>query len=261
MTERTKYESGVPCWADAQVPDLPASVAFYEGLFGWTAEDQGEEAGHYTLFKVGGLEVAGIGPLPAPAMPPVWTAYLASDDVDETAKQAEAAGGTVFMPPFDVLDSGRMTVIADPTGAAFGVWQAKKHIGARLVDEPNTVLWNELNSRDMAAALPFYETVFGITANAIPMGPDGEIYRELQVNGETVGGAMEIGEDWPAEVPAHWMVYFAVEDTDATAARATELGGNVNVPPTDIPTVGRFAVLSDPGGAHFSVMTPDPRLQ
>jgi uncharacterized protein len=260
MTEITKYAPGLPCWADAQTPDLAASTAFYEGLFGWTAEDQGEEAGHYTMFKLRGLDVAAIGPLQAEGMPAVWTTYLASDDVDETAKQAEAAGGTVFMAPFDIFDSGRMAVIADPSGAVFGVWQAKEHIGARVIRESNTVVWNELVSRDLPSALKFYETVFGITANELAM-PGGEVYRELMVNGESAGGAMAIGDDWPAEVPAHWMVYFAVDDTDATAARATELGGNVNVPPSDIPTVGRFAVLSDPGGAHFSILKPDPQQQ
>jgi len=257
MPEMTRYEPGMPCWVDVQSPDIAASTAFYEGLFGWTAEDQGEEAGHYTMFKLRGLDVAALGPLQSEGVPPVWTTYLASDDVDATAKQAEAAGGTVFVPPFDVFDSGRMTVIADPAGAVFGVWQAKEHIGARLVRETNTLLWNELASRDLDTALKFYETVFGITVNEVAMGPDDAIYRELRVGGDAVGGAMAIGDDWPAEIPSHWMTYFAVDDTDATAARAKALGGNVNAEPFEIP-VGRMAVLSDPGGAHFSVLNPKP---
>jgi predicted enzyme related to lactoylglutathione lyase len=258
MPEITKYDTGVPCWVDVQSPDLAASSAFYQRLLGWTAEDQGEEAGHYTIFKLNGLEGAALGPLQVEGMPPVWTTYIASDDVDEAAKQAEAAGGTVFMPPFDIFDAGRMTIIADPAGAVFGVWQAKEHIGARLVNEPNTLIWNELVVRDMDAALAFYGKVFGWTPNELDMGePGAPPYRELQLNGRTIGGAMQMTDDFPPEVPPHWMPYFAVEDTDATAAKATELGGNVDVPPTDIPP-GRFAVLSDPVGAHFSVLKPEP---
>lgn len=204
------------------------------------------------------LDVAALGPLQAEGMPPVWTTYIASDDVDATAKQAEAAGGTVFTPPFDIFDSGRMTVVADPAGAVFGVWQAKEHIGARLVNEPDTLLWNELVVRDMDAALEFYGKLFGYTTHELDVGASGDpAYRELQLNGRSIGGALQITDDWPAEVPSHWMPYFAVEDTDATAAKATELGGNVNAPPTDIPP-GRLAVLSDPGGAHFSILKPHP---
>lgn len=222
------------------------------------AEDQGEEAGHYTMFKLRGLDVAALGPLQAEGMPPVWTTYIASDDVDATAKQAEAAGGAVFVAPFDIFESGRMAVIADPAGAVFGVWQAKEHIGARVVNESNALLWNELALRDMDAALAFYGEVFGYTVNELDMGdPGAPTYRELQLNGRAIGGAMQITDDWPAEIPSHWMPYFAVDDTDATAAKAAELGAAVNAPPTDIPP-GRFAVLSDPPGAHFSVIKPTP---
>jgi predicted enzyme related to lactoylglutathione lyase len=244
-----------------QSPDLAASSAFYQGLFGWTAEDQGEEAGHYTMFSLNGLPVAALGPMQGEGVPPVWTTYLATDDVDQTAKDAEAAGGTVFMPPFDIFDSGRMTVIADTVGAAFGVWQAKDHIGARLVNEPNTLLWNELAARDLDTALEFYGKVFGYTSKVVNVpGSDGPPYRELQVNGQTIGGGMPMDDGWPAEIPPHWMVYFAVEDTDATAAKAKELGGNVNVEPAEIPP-GRFAVLSDPVGAHFTILKPHPIQQ
>ena len=258
MPEITNYDEGVPCWVDVQSPDLAASSAFYQGLFGWTAEDQGEEAGHYTMFKLSDLDVAALGPMQAEGMPSVWTTYIACDDVDATVTKAEAAGGTVFAPPFDIFDSGRMAVIADPAGAVFAVWQAKEHIGARLVNEPNTLLWNELAVRDMDTALRFYGEVFGYTANELDVGDSGQsAYRELQLDGRTIGGAMQITDDWPAEVPSHWMVYFAVDDTDATAAKATELGGNVNVPPMEIPP-GRMAVLSDPGGAHFTILKPHP---
>jgi predicted enzyme related to lactoylglutathione lyase len=258
LSEVTKYETGTPCWVDVQSPDIAAASVFYEGLFGWTAEDQGEEAGHYTIFKLNGLDVAALGPLQAEGMPSMWTTHIATDDVDATATAVEAAGGAVFAPPFDVFDSGRMAVFADAAGAVFAGWQAKDHIGAQLVNEPNTLIWNELTVRDMDAALEFYGKVFGYTANEIDMGePGAPPYRELQLNGRTIGGAMQITDDWPTDVPSHWKPYFAVEDTDETAAKAAGLGGTVDVPPSDMPP-GRFAVLSDPGGAPFTILKPSP---
>jgi predicted enzyme related to lactoylglutathione lyase len=257
MPEITAYVPGTPNWNDVAGADLDRSRDFYTALFGWTADDLGEEAGHYTMFRVNGLDVAALGPQQDPSIPPHWTVYLASDDVDASVKKAEEAGGTVFVPPFDVLDAGRMAVVGDPGGATFGIWQAKEHIGARLQRDFGSVAWNELASRDLDKALEFYVTVFGYEIGEIDLGDGDEPYRELRLDGSAVAGAMRIGEDWPAEVPSHWMPYFAVEDADAVAARAPQIGGNTNVPPRDIPP-GRIAVLSDPAGAHFSIIQPNP---
>ncbi len=255
MSEVTRYEPGVPCWVAAQSSDLPTSVEFYEALFGWDAEDQGEEAGHSTMFTKGGLEVAAIFPLMAEGMQPLWTTYLATDDVEETADKVQEAGGVVFQGPLETFDWGRMAIVADPTGTVFGVWEAKAHIGARLVNEPGAIAWNELNVRDIDTALEFYRSVFGIAVHEIDVEtPQGPVrYRELQVDGRTVAGATQMTDDWSEGIPSHWSVCFAVEDADAAAAQGEEMGGFVHVPPTDIPP-GRYSVLTDPVGAAFSII-------
>jgi predicted enzyme related to lactoylglutathione lyase len=173
------------------------------------------------------------------------------DDADAAASQITAAGGTVYVPPMDVLDVGRMSVFADPTGGACAVWQAGTHIGAGLVNEPGTLVWDELSTRDTEAATTFYTRVFGWEANAIDMG--GSAYTEWKLDGATIAGMMEMPAEVPAEVPAHWLTYFGTDDCDVTVERAVAGGATVVVPPTDIPP-GRFAVLIDPGGATFAVI-------
>jgi uncharacterized protein len=246
MTEMTRYEPGTPSWIDIGVPDIAAAVVFYSGLFGWTCVDQGEEAGHYTMCELRGKPVAAIGPAMNPG-PPTWTTYFTVDDADATAKIIEDAGGSIAMPPMDVLDVGRMAIAADPTGAFFAIWQPRAHIGAHIVNEPNTLCWNELNTRDVDAALGFYERVFEHTTSRNPE------YNELQVAGRAVAGCMPMPPMVPDEVPSHWLVYFAVDDCDAALARARELGGTT-MDPMDIEGVGRFGIVFDPQGAVFAVI-------
>jgi predicted enzyme related to lactoylglutathione lyase len=255
MPNVDSYAPGTPSWIDLGSPDLDASIAFYGGLFGWVATEAGpaEETGGYRMFSLEGRVVAGLGPQQAPG-PPYWTTYIAVTDVDVTSAKVAAAGGKVIMPPMDVMTAGRMAVFADPEGAVFSVWQAGEHHGAQVVNEPGTLIWNELTCRQPDQAKTFYGAVFGWKANEVDSG--GNPYTEWLLDGKGVGGMMPmIGDQWPGPdvMPAHWMVYFAVADTDAAAARCAELGGQVPVPPTDIPP-GRFAVLNDPQGAHFSVI-------
>ena len=253
MSEMTSYQPGVPCWVDLSTTDLPGALAFYGRLFGWEAEDMGEQAGHYTMLRLRGLDVAAASPqTPEQAgRPPAWNIYVAVSDADASAAAIEGAGGRLLMPPMDVFTSGRMAVAMDPQGAAFSIWQARDHIGSRIVDEPGSLAWTELATRDVEGAFAFYGTVFGWGRK--DTDPAGMSYTELQVEGRSVAGMMAMTDQWPAEVPPHWMPYFAVADTDATAGVAQELGGRVPVPPTDIPP-GRFAVLNDPQGAFFSVI-------
>jgi predicted enzyme related to lactoylglutathione lyase len=203
------------------------------------------------MFTLRGKNVAGLGPLMNEAQPPAWTTYVSVVDADATVAKVKDAGGMVFVEPMDVLDVGRMAIFADPTGAVIAVWQPRAHIGADLVNEPGTFCWNELATRDIETAKKFYEAVFGWGGDTNAFGPGN--YTEWKVGERTVGGMMEIGEHMPAEMPAHWLVYFAVADCDATVDKAKELGGAVFVPPTDIPP-GRFAVLADPQGAPLAVM-------
>lgn len=253
--EMTSYKPGTPSWVDLGTVDPDAAARFYGTLFGWHVQDSQPETGGYRIAELRAKPVAGIGPLmqdqTAMGVPPHWSTYVATADADATAKAVAAAGGQTFMAPFDVMDIGRMGVFADPTGASFGVWQAAKFIGAGIVNESNSLCWNELQTRDPDKAIPFYASVFGWTANTQPMGMSS--YTEWQLDGRTVGGMMPMDENFPAQVPPHWEVYFAVDDADATVAKARELGAAVYVEPQDVPP-GRFAVLADPQGAVFSVI-------
>ncbi|MFY1635612.1 VOC family protein [Solwaraspora sp. WMMB335] len=245
--------AGVPAWVDLGTADLPAAIRFYGELFGWTAEvsDDPDSAG-YTIFTKDAKPVAGAGTVSTGGQPPTWTTYLGTLDVQATTKLVESAGGTVLMPPFDVADRGRAAVFSDPGGATFAAWQPLEMAGAELFNVPGSLCWNELTTRDPDGAKEFYGAVFDWENRDTPFPPI--MYTEWLVEQQPVAGMMPmVGDDWPADLPAHWMVYFAVNDCDATAAHARAIGGTVSVPPTDLPH-GRFAVLNDPQGAFFSVI-------
>lgn len=246
MPEMQQYEHGVPSWVDLSTSDIPKAQEFYRALFGWTAQDMGEEAGHYTILFKDGKMVSALTPAQNPG-PPFWTTYVNVDDADAIAANVTGAGGQVVFGPMDVMTQGRMVVFMDPTGAACAAWQPGDHRGAQLVNEPGAVVWNELTTSDLAGARQFYSRVFGWTWG----GSDD--YAEFQVSGRTVGGVMPRPAELPAEVPDHWLVYFAVADVDAEAERARELGATVVFGPADIPGTGRFASLLDPQGAAFAI--------
>jgi hypothetical protein len=253
MPTRTSYAQGTPNWVDLQTSDQAAAKAFYAALFGWTYDDQPMPDGQvYSMAVLRGHQVAAIAPQPpelaAAGAPPMWNTYLAVDSADEATARAEAAGGQVGMAPFDVTDAGRMAFVLDPSGAAVALWQANKHIGATLVNEPGTLTWNELITSDQGV-FSFYTAVAGLTAAIEDMG-DGQPYAVFRVGEAPVGGSML---PQAPGVPNHWHVYFGTDDADAAAATATEQGGTVAVPPFDTP-VGRIAVLGDPQGAVFSVI-------
>jgi uncharacterized protein len=249
----TEYRPGTPCWVDLASPDIAACTAFYTALFGWTAHTA-PESGGYTIFHRGDDPVAAVGPLTTEGQPPAWAWYAATPDVDETTRKVEAAGGKVLTAPIDVFDQGRMAVYLDSTGTPFSVWQAGKFIGARVINEPGAFAWNELMSRDTEAAIEFYGRVLGWTPK-VSENPELP-YVEFQLDGRSVAGMMPMtGDQWPAELPDHWMVYLSVADVDAAAQRVPQLGGSVSVPPTDLPGTGRFAVVGDPTGAYFSLLT------
>jgi uncharacterized protein len=258
MPEFTSYAHGTPCWSDVTSTDLPRAVEFYTALFGWDAEvAQEPEAGGYTMFTLGGRNVAaGSPPMGEPAAS-YWTTYLASDDVDDTAARIRAAGGTVLIEPFDVFDAGRMTIAQDPTGATFGVWQANRHIGAELANDPGTMTWNECQTRDPEAAARFYEDVFGVEVKAFPSAGGGAAYSVIHVDGRGVAGIFELQEPM-RDVPPNWGTVFAVASSDETVANAQELGGKALSPGMDLPEIGRLAVLQDPTGAVFQVLQPPP---
>ena len=251
MPEFDSYPAGTPSWVDHAAKDLEASNRFYCGLFGWEPEDMGEDMGHYTLLRKGGKTVAGNMGAMMDGQPSVWTSYICVDDADATTERAKKAGATVFVEPMDVSDIGRMAIFADPTGAAIGIWQPKTFKGAEVAGEAGSFAWNELNTRDLTAAKAFYTEVFGWEPSDVDMGAMS--YTEWKLGDRSVAGMLPMPDMVPAEVPAHWLVYFAVDDTDATVSKATGAGATTLVPPTDIPP-GRLAVLSDPDGAAFAVI-------
>jgi len=178
--------------------------------------------------------------------------YINVDSADAIATTMADNGGQVFMPPFDVMDVGRMAIGADPTGAVFGLWEPKQHKGAGIVNEPNTFSWAELITDDVDAAKSFYTSVFGWTAETY--GEGAGAYTEAKLGDRSVAGIMAPPPTRPAEAPNSWGVYFAVTDTDKAVARINELGGATVAPPMDIEP-GRFAVVTDLAGAFFQVIT------
>ncbi|NYE93899.1 hypothetical protein FHU41_000120 [Psychromicrobium silvestre] len=255
-TRDEAWPQGTPCWVDVQVDDLEAARAFYSGLFGWDIQDSSEDAGGYLMASLKGKSVAGLGPKPeGMPVPSAWTTYLAADSADEVAAKITAAGGQNFMPPFDVMDAGRMFVATDSTGAAFGVWEAKTHTGAGIFNEPGAYVWNELHTRNYAAAKKFYTEVFGYSYNEVG---DGEhmIYSTFALPGaagpeDNVGG---FGDDskQPGE-GAYWLTWFASDDTEATIAKAQELGATVMMPAEETP-FGHMGIVAGPQGEVFGVI-------
>jgi uncharacterized protein len=250
MAERTEYAPGIPNWVDLQTSDQAGAKEFYTALFGWSYDDQPiDENSVYSMSTIRGKHAAAIAPLPPQqGIPPHWNTYVAAADVDATVGRVSGAGGTVVMPPMDVMDAGRMAVIADPTGAMICVWQAKNNIGAQVVNEPGAFTWSELSTSDVDTAGAFYSKVFGWT----PQQPFPDMdYTVFQNGDRVIGGAMKS----PVEgMPSYWLVYFDVDDTDATVQTARGKGATIMVEPTDIPEVGRFAVITDPQGATFGVI-------
>jgi predicted enzyme related to lactoylglutathione lyase len=281
--DRDGYIAGVPCAVDTSQPDPEAALSFYGGLFGWDFEDvmpDGSET-RYFVARLGGLDVAAVGSVPEGAPQQAeWRTYIWVDSADEAAAKVRDAGGSVVVEPLDVGEAGRMAALTDPEGAPFRVWQAKENRGAQLVNEPGSLNLNGLNTRDVEGAKSFYGTVFGWRTLVIDGGVvmwtlpgfgdflerDSPELRDQMAdagapNGfeDVVASINPIPDDQP-DTPAHWSVTFAVDDADAIASRAAELGGSVIVPPFDAPWV-RMTVIADPQGATFiaSKFVPENR--
>jgi uncharacterized protein len=262
MSERTSYEPGTPSWVElGGIPDIKKAADFYGGLFGWDVpeSENPEQTGGYRQAMLRGKPVAGMMPSMQEGQPPAWSTYVSVEDADATVARAKEAGGTVLAEPMDVMDLGRMAVFTDSTGAVIGIWQPGTFVGAEIVKESNAVVWNELNTRDPEAAKSFYGAVFGwgFEEREFETGT----YASIKVGEDSIGGMIDITGRAPDEVPAHWLVYFAVDDVDATAAKATDSGGGVALEAFDIAEVGRIAIVKDPFDAVFAVMAPDPNMQ
>ncbi|MGF1459611.1 MAG: VOC family protein [Leptolyngbyaceae cyanobacterium] len=256
MAEFSTYAPGTFCWVDLATTDTVAAKQFYCHLFDWTAIDvPAGEAGVYTMLQKAGKDVCALYEMPAARQqqePPNWLSYVSVADVEASTDKAKALGGEVLQAPCDVMESGRMSLIKDPTGAVFALWQPQQHLGATLVNEPATLCWNELQTHKVEQATQFYTQLFGweteTTRNAA--GGDYSLFKQSDRHG---AGMMEIQPEW-GEVPPNWAVYFAVENCDLTLKKAVELGGKVEMPPMEIADVGRLAIIQDPQGAVFTVL-------
>ena len=252
--EVAKHLPGTFCWVELSTSDGPAAKKFYTSLFGLSFVDNPMgEAGVYTMLQKNGGDVGGLyqmGP-EQKGMPPNWGSYVCVENANDAAAHAKELGATVMMEPFDVMEHGRMAVIQDPTGAVVSFWEPKSHSGARVVNEPGSFCWNELYTTDPERAADFYTGLLGWTKDVLHR--DFGDYVIFNFAGRMAGGMMKVPKEW-GPVPPHWMVYFAVDDCDQTVEKANGLGAQVTVPPTDIPEVGRFAMLTDPQGAGFAVI-------
>lgn len=249
-----KSTQGFPCWADVSSPDMDAAQSFYSAVLGWEFRQTGEEYGGYRMAIRNGEQAAGLGPTQEGA-PAAWTLYFAADDVDEMTARAKELGATVVAEPFEVPGQGRMSILTDPTGASFGLWQSLGHDGFGVMEEPGFFAWCELNTWDVEAANEFYGQLFGATSSKTP----GTLttYYVLEMDAHHIGGLQQMSERWQGVSP-HWMPYFQAEDTDAAVERAKAHGGTVVLQPTDSP-YGRLAILVDPANAAFTVIQQGSR--
>jgi hypothetical protein len=263
MSKVTSYPPGTPCWVDLSTADIDASASFYEDLLGWAVPEMpnSAEMGGYRRATFQGDDVAGMVPLQQEGQPQAWGTYVSVEDAAATAAKVTAAGGGVMFEPMDVMGLGKMAIFTDPGGAVIGVWEPGTFAGAARVNEAGAICWNELGTRDTEGAKAFYGEVFGWTPKEHKMQrnegePGPETYVEFQrADGHSIAGMMDIGGFLPDEVPAHWLVYFGVDDADAAAEKVKAAGGDVKFGPVTI-DAGRFAVVSEPNApmAVFAVI-------
>jgi predicted enzyme related to lactoylglutathione lyase len=257
MPDVARHEPGTFSWAELATSDPAAAKAFYTAIFGWTFVDSPMGPGPdevYTRLQKDGKDVGALYKMRpeqrAQGVPPNWLSYVTVERADESAKKAKEQGGAILSEPFDVMTFGRMALIQDPGGAMFAIWQPGQHIGAERINEPGSLGWQELWTRDTGKAGKFYAGLFGWRVAPASFDPG---YTEFW-RGDAPAAGMTAMPSEMTGVPPHWAVYWRVENCDATVATALRLGGRALTGPQDIPTVGRFAALADPQGATFSII-------
>jgi predicted enzyme related to lactoylglutathione lyase len=244
MATRTEHTPGTPSWIDLGSPDPDAAAEFYAALFGWDVPAGSPEMGGYRIATIRGKSVAGIGPQPQPG-PSSWSVYVTVADADATVARAEIHNGAVLVAPMDVMEAGRMAVLGDTNGLPISIWQPNQHIGAEIVNEPGTFVWNEMATSDVRKAHSFYEAVFDWSVDPEHSSETALIFT---AGGRTLCGAHQAD----GNEPQGWMVWFNCDDADAAAAKVSELGGTVIMPPADL-SFGRATVVADVQGAVFGI--------
>ncbi len=259
MPTRDSAPIGSPCWADLWTSDVEGSRRFYSELFGWEAQEPSPEFGGYFMFTRGGVPIAGaMGPMGDMAAEDTWKIYLRTDDIAKTVEAAEAEGAQLIAPVMPVADLGTQAVLVDPTGAQVGAWQPGTFPGFTVLNEHGAPSWFELHTRDHATAVAFYGSVFRLDADAV--GDSEEFRYTIMRNpggGDDLAGIMDASSFLPEGVPAHWSVYWEVDDPDVTVAKVKALGGSVVMDAVDTP-YGRMATVTDPAGAQFKLRRPNP---
>src|SRR5215469_10245358 len=255
MTTTTQNKPGSFCWMELATSDQSAAKKFYSDLFGWTVDDAPMAPDEfYSMFKLDGKDAAAAYTLRQDqreqGVPPHWMIYIATENADESARRAQDLGGTVIAPPFDVMDIGRMAVIQDPTGAMFCVWQAKKQSGISARNSDGAFCWADLNTSDVARAVNFYSQLFGWKLEKGESDPSGYLHIK---NGDEYIGGIPPAEHQDPNTPPSWLLYFETSNCDASVEKAKRHGAQVCFGPVSMENVGRFAVLTDPQGAAFSV--------
>jgi uncharacterized protein len=251
MAKIESYAPGDFCWAELATTDTAAAKQFYGDMFGWSSVDHSMPNGVYTMFQSGGDDVGAVYQAP-PGVPTHWGVYFSVADVNASAAQIEPLGGKIIMGPMDI-GAGVMVAAQDPQGVPFSLWQGKQHIGATYGGPLGRVMWPELSTADPEAAIAFYSALLGWKTKPAS-GIETAQYVEWVNNGSSMGGLLPMrGAGWEG-VPPHWMIYVTVADCDERARHAGEIGGQVHVPPTDIPNTGRFSMIMDPQGAAFSII-------
>lgn len=258
MPTRDRAPIGSPCWADLWTSDVEGSRKFYSDLFGWEAQEPSPEFGGYFMFTRNGVPMAGamgdMGDMPANN---TWKIYLDTDDIARTLQAAEAQAAQVIAPAMPVADLGTQAVLIDPTGAHLGAWQPGTFPGFTVLGEHGAPSWFELHTRDHATAVAFYRSVFRWDTKV--EGDTDEFryttMRDPGGDGE-LAGIMDATAFLPDGVPAHWSIYWGVDDAELTVAKVKALGGSVVIGVEDTP-YGRLATVTDPAGAQFKLRTPN----
>lgn len=257
MKEITSYPHGAFCWYELATTDFNAAKNFYSNVFGWDAQMALEQPGmEYLIFTKEGKAIGGLYNLQPPQkemnLPPHWMPYVNVNSIEDALQAATAAGGNVIMPATEVMEHGRMAIIADPEGGVVSLWQAKNMAGTEIADAHGAPSWNEYASKEPSRSIPFYESVFGWKGNTNNMG--GMDYTTFASGENMAAGLWQMPEEM-RHLPTHWLTYFTVEGLDAALAKASENGGEVLAPKMYVEGVGYFAVVRDPQGAALGLIS------
>ena|ERR1051326_3049632 len=262
MPNIDQHPVGSFCWIELGTADQNAAKSFYGSLFGWEANDtpMGPDSA-YTIFRIGGRDAAAGYTLMAEqrsaGVPPHWLLYIVVGSANQAASKAASLGGQVLKAPFDVMEAGRMAVVADPAGAVFAVWEPKANSGIGIAGVDGSLCWADLSVSNRDVVESFYCDLFGWTIGKEDEAPEHD-YWHIKNGEEFIGGIQPSAHRNP-NAPPHWLAYFLVSDCDGSAAKAKELGANLYLPPTTIEKTGRMAVVADPQGAVFAIFQPLPR--